>query len=451
MASLLRRIRLLLLAIVLIATGFLLFGHVRPSLPEPVVAQPIGGPVKRPTYTTSQRPGDGSWVFDAERDGLDYGLSDDHCESAFPNLYQELDRARDFLLSENRRIKEADVQVDAKGDLTGLPHGEFHAMISNGELYIIEENKGEPDRSRGLAALASIYRAIIAIPDPRSLPNIEFILDIEDRAARGEKDPRRIRWAWARQETNPWLWVVPDFNGWSYPDDGVGSYAQFREEVAGLEAEYPNGWDDKDDKLTWRGSLAVNRKLRTALVEASKGHSWNDVEAIDWHDRSNIMAMREFCRSKYVAHTEGNSWSGRLRYLHNCDSVPIIHKLDYVFHYHPLLKDSGPHQNYVKVKRDWSDLKAQMDGLIADPERARRIALEVTTVFRNRYLTPAAEACYWRRMFRNWRDVMDFEPRRYETKKDGTKVRRGVSWERFAFRQKKSFEHGFWESDGGNE
>ncbi|KAI1134691.1 glycosyl transferase family 90-domain-containing protein [Hypoxylon sp. FL0543] len=446
MVLLLRRLRWLLLAVVLIVTVFSLFGDVRSPFDRPV-QQSFGNPTEQSAQPSYPELVEDAWIFDSTRDSLNYGLSDDQCESAFPDLFRELDRARDFLLDQNRRIKETDMQLDTKDDYTGLSHGEFHAMISNGELYVIKEKKGEPDRSRGLAALANLYRAITAVPDPRSLPNVEFIIDIEDRAARGEKNPKRIRWAWARQENNPWLWVMPDFDGWSYPDDGVGSYVQFREDVEELEAEYPNGWDDKEAKLCWRGSLAVNRKLRTALIEAAKGHDWNDVEAIDWHNRTNVMDMREFCRFKYVAHTEGNSWSGRLRYLHNCNSVPIIHKLEYVFHYHPLLKDSGPHQNYVKVKRDWSDLKAQMDGLIADPDRARQIAHESTRVFRDRYLTPAAEACYWRRMIRNWRAVMDFEPRRYETKEDGTKVRRGVSWERFAFRQNQSFEHGFWEPD----
>ncbi|KAI2602185.1 glycosyl transferase family 90-domain-containing protein [Hypoxylon sp. NC1633] len=450
MGLVLRRCRWLLLALAIIATAFSLFGNVRSPVPE-AVPETVPEPEGHSTHTTTSHSNAETWAFDVKRDGLNYGLSDDQCSTAFPDLFQELDRARDFLLGENRRIKESDVVLDKKEDYTGLQHGEFHAMISNGELYVIKERKGEPDRSRGLAALANMYRAITAIPDPRSIPDVEFIIDIEDRASREEKNPQRIRWAWAREESNPWLWVMPDFDGWSYPDDGVGSYVQFREDVEELEAEYANGWDDKNEKLCWRGSLAVNRKLRTALVDAAKGQDWNDVEAIDWHDRSNILDMRDFCRFKYVAHTEGNSWSGRLRYLHNCDSVPVIHKLSYVFHYQPLLKDSGPHQNYVRVNRDWSDLKAQMDGLTADPDRARRIARESTRVFRDRYLTPAAEACYWRRMIHSWRAVMDFEPRRYETKEDGTKVRRGVSWERFAFRQKKSFEHGFWEPDSGDD
>ncbi|KAI0173123.1 glycosyl transferase family 90-domain-containing protein [Hypoxylon sp. FL1284] len=453
MALLLRRSRWPLLAIVFIVVAFSLFGDVRSPFEKPIAIPPIQESVEPAVSAVPAVPvsSEDTWTFDVGRDGLNYGLSNSQCESAFPDLYQELDRARNFLLDRKKRVNESDLKLDAKGDYTGKQHGEFHALISNGELYVIKEKKGEPDRSRGLAALASLYRAITAMPDPRSLPDIEFVIDIEDRAARGEKNPERIRWAWAREEKNEWLWVMPDFDGWSYPDDGVGSYAQFRDDVVQVEKEYSKGWDDKEEQLCWRGSLAVNRNLRTALVEAAKGNDWNNVQAIDWHNHSNILDMRDFCRYKYVAHTEGNSWSGRLRYLHNCNSVPVIHKLDYVFHYRPLLKDSGPHQNYVKVKRDWSDLKAQMDGLLADPDKGRRIALESTAVFRDRYLTPAAEACYWRRMIHTWHAVMNFEPRRFETKADGTKVRRGVSWERFSFRQKQSFEHGFWESDGMDE
>lgn len=241
-------------------------------------------------------------------------------------------------------MKPEDVQVDKKGATDSWRHGEFHCMIYNGELYVIKEVKGEPDRSRGLAALANMYRALTSIPNPRSIPNIEFVFDIEDRADLGEKQSDRIRWAWARPKDNPWLWVMPDFDGWAYPDDGVGGYVDFREDLEDVEAEYPNGFQDKEAKLSWRGSLAVNTGLRQGLVDASTKKSWSDVEAIDWHNRTNILAMTDFCRSKYVVHTEGNSWSGRLRYLQNCNSVSVIHELEYIAHYYPLLKESGPHQ-----------------------------------------------------------------------------------------------------------
>ncbi|KAK7956654.1 uncharacterized protein PG986_005876 [Apiospora aurea] len=389
-----------------------------------------------------------TWEFVVGRDDLNYGLTDEQCDIAFPLLYEELDRAREHLVNLNRTIKEKDIHVDRKGTYDGRTHGEFQVMIHDGELYVIKEVHGEPDRSRGLAALANMYRAISSMGDARRLiPNIEFTFDIEDIAMEGEHNKERIRWTWARPKDNRWLWPMPDFDGWSYPDDGVASYVQFREDVAELETTFPRGWYDKPTQLSWRGSFAQNGDLRRALVKAATGKSWSDVKPIDWHDRKDLMAMQDFCKFQFVAHTEGNSWSGRLRYLHVCDSVPIIHKLSYSAHYYPLLVASGPNQNYVEVNRNFSDLVPKMEELLADPERARVIAAESTRVFRDRYLTPAAEACYWRRMFRTWRSVMDFEPKTHYFHKDGTKKRRGVSWERFSFRQEKSFEHGFFVED----
>ena len=78
------------------------------------------------------------------------------------------------------------------------------------------------DKSRAKAALASLYRSIVALPDPRSVPNIEFILDIADD--QGDSPENRSAWAWARRTSQPDPWVMPDFDGWSYSDDDVGAY-----------------------------------------------------------------------------------------------------------------------------------------------------------------------------------------------------------------------------------
>ena len=90
--------------------------------------------------------------------------------------------------------------------------------------------------------------------------------------------------------------------------------------------------------------------------------------------------------------------------------MPLVHEREWVAHFYPLLQSRGPHQNYVAVKRDWSDLADRMKELENNPTRARRIAHEVTSFFRDRYLTPAAEACYLRRMITVYATVQNFEP-----------------------------------------
>jgi hypothetical protein len=76
-----------------------------------------------------------------------------------------------------------------------------------------------------------------------------------------------------------------------------------------------------------------------------------------------------------------------------------------------------------------------MEDLLDHPEKARRIADNSVQVFRERYLTQAAEACYWRRLFRRWKDVMAWEPLLYSGVEVGDRVKRkqkrGVRYETF--------------------
>jgi hypothetical protein len=68
--------------------------------------------------------------------------------------------------------------------------------------------------------------------------------------------------------------------------------------------------------------------------------------------------------------------------------------------------------------------------LLADPEKSKRIAQNGINTFRDRYLTPAAQNCYWRRMLRDWRKV-SFEPKVWDRSENGRMKRRGVPFETF--------------------
>ena len=108
----------------------------------------------------------------------------------------------------------------------------------------------------------------------------------------------------------------------------------------------------------------------------------------------------------FLLHTEGRSWSGRLKYILNCDSVPIVHKLHWTTHYYGLLKPNGSDQNCIEVERDWSDLEEMVTYFLDHPDEAQRIADNAKAKFRDRNTTPAAEACYWRKMIRGYRSVL---------------------------------------------
>ena len=233
---------------------------------------------------------------------------------------------------------------------------------------------------------------------------------------------------------------MPDFGYWSWPEPGVSSYSKFRRRVMAIdEGVREDGGSigrldflSKRRELVWRGSLMPN-PLREKLFELTQGKSWADVQAINWNDdrtkMKKLLKMEEFCKYAFLAHVEGRSYSGRMKYLLNCRSVLVSHRLDWIEAHHAALVPGGPEQNYVQTDRDWSNLEEEVMHLIDNPKLAERIAENSVRTFRDRYLTPAAEACYWRRLIKGWGSV-SFEPQFYEDPEKT--VWRGVPFESFA-------------------
>lgn len=71
----------------------------------------------------------------------------------------------------------------------------------------------------------------------------------------------------------------------------------------------------------------------------------------------------------------------------------------------------------MEVERNFSDLEQKIQALLSDKDQAKRIADNGAAIFRDRYLTPAAQACYWRYMFNAWADI-SFDPEGWESVKD---------------------------------
>ena len=128
----------------------------------------------------------------------------------------------------------------------------------------------------------------------------------------------------------------------------------------------------------------------------------------------------------------GRSYSGRLKYLQNCDSVLMTHSRTWIEPHHHLLVSSGPDQNFVEVQDNFSDLEHAVLSLLADQAKAERIAKNGVATFRDRYLTPAAQACYLRALVRAWADV-SFVPEEWvaDGAEAGRRKMRGIPFESF--------------------
>ena len=108
----------------------------------------------------------------------------------------------------------------------------------------------------------------------------------------------------------------------------------------------------------------------------------------------------------------------------------LVHKAEWIEPHSHLYISSGPDQNVVEVSRDFSDLEEKVQDLLQNPERAKAIVKNSVATFRETYLTPAAEACYWRELFLAWAEV-SFVPEPWEVGEDGEEKIRGVPFETF--------------------
>lgn len=253
----------------------------------------------------------------------------------------------------------------------------------------------------------------------------------------GDKDQfsRGGGWAVAKlidDEATAGTWLMPDFGFIAWPEAGAGLYEDFIDLAAEVEKEYT--WKKKYDKLFWRGWAGnyPNRRdmiSRTSLKEDPDRLSWSNVHETTFHndvgDFYPIVTLPNHCQHKYLIHTEGNSYSGRSKYLFSCKSITIAHPMEWTQHFHPALNanTSSPNQNYVqlpgpyfdrveeaakalqKADSTWSSSKDAHEFI--GKQSPQQIGDNVIRIMRDRYLTPAATMCYLRAALREYAASLD--------------------------------------------
>lgn len=175
------------------------------------------------------------------------------------------------------------------------------------------------------------------------------------------------------------------------------------------------------------------------LLERSKDKEWADIETLKWESggekAENAIPIEEFCRYKYIIYTEGITYSGRLPFHQACESIILTPPLTYFLHtthlvrplhsrtlplstkstYNTITADRWPsyaasEANMIFVAPDWADLEETIEYLRANSDVAKGIARrQRELVTEMGYLSPAAEACYWRALMRGWASVVRTE------------------------------------------
>ncbi|KAK8873845.1 hypothetical protein PGQ11_004359 [Apiospora arundinis] len=260
------------------------------------------------------------------------------CANTFPGLTKEID------------------DVVAKGPFTLTKPsdlGPLIARIKEGKLYILQSTR-RTDLSEDMlqhrsASLHQIAAALLTSPHPAEIPDTVFAFNHRD-------DPATATFSYSRpadpslnQPTRGYF-PIPHFSFWSWPLPFIGSMPRAAAAIRDLEDGNTDGqgkknnaalsWSDKDPRAVWRGTAHFNNvragRMRQELLLTAAGKPWSDVAALQWTDgganASNALSIEDFCRYRYIVHTEGITYSGRFQFHQLCASVILTPPLAWMQH-----------------------------------------------------------------------------------------------------------------------
>ncbi|KAI1817391.1 hypothetical protein GGS20DRAFT_35243 [Poronia punctata] len=433
-------------------------------------------------------------------------LTESQCRATFPGLLDQVDQ----------EVAKGPFEVKRKPNNLGP----MIARIRDGQLYILSAAR-KTDLSKDMlahrsATLHQISNALLTWPRPPSsssssstspfshIPNTIFAFNHHDdplpstMSYSKPADPALLTY----QDGSPRrFFPVPHFSFYSWALPFIGSLPRAARAISSIETTL--SFSEKIPKAVWRGTTWFNNpragRLRQNLVRAfgnAKGKPWTDIEALDWtttttttttgsndgkttmvgagmgeRNASNALRIEDFCRYKYIIHTEGITYSGRFQFHNLCASVVVTPPVAWMQHLTHLLRPVFSHTlegsrprspidlgeketqkslapypqpwlqsawpvaydaseaNIVFVAPDWSDLEQTIEWLEAHPQVAEGIARRQRMLFEDGgYFSPAAEMCYWRALIKGWSEVVRVEDGAFDDLEE-------VTWEEFSLKE----------------
>lgn len=354
-------------------------------------------------------------------------MNDSTCRAEFPLLFPQI---HDNVAAWRAKggISHADLDEAARTCVSNW--GMARVVIRDGQLFLRQVREG--GESRISALLHLLHTAVTTDPssftsaDDPSGTGIELVLSEADKDASSSD----AVWVLSKRVDEPaskGTWLLPDFGFAGWPETGISSFDEFLHLASLQDVLVP--WNLKPDRILWRG-LANGYPPRMDLLAQTRGEDeWADVKQTSFHDTGAeffpLVPMHEHCRHKFLVQTEGNSYSGRGKFLWACRSVVVAHRLEWTQHFHPALNPdpASGGQNMVELQGPlFSGLKetvlALREGanLTSDQEMGgsgalgrntpQRIAENAVRTLRERYLTPAATNCYLRAALRGYAGVL---------------------------------------------
>ncbi|KIH88132.1 hypothetical protein SPBR_07049 [Sporothrix brasiliensis 5110] len=273
-------------------------------------------------------------------------LTEKQCQAEFPGLTRSIDEI----------VAEGPFRLKNTGDM-----GALQGRIKNGKIFIINAQQrsdlSEQMVNSRTAAIHQLHRALITAPASEPLPDTYFSINFQDQPfGTSWGYSRAINPAFRSKDRDERNFLMPHFSFWAWKLPFIGSIGRAAAAIDRLEHELYPVFYHKIPRAVWRGTTWFNSvhspRLRQNLVAVAKGQSWADVEALDWvggggtggrvqssaQNATNALAIEDFCRYRYVLHTEGVAYSGRFQFLQMCNSVTITPPIVWMQHTTHLVK-----------------------------------------------------------------------------------------------------------------
>ncbi|KAK9861994.1 hypothetical protein WJX84_011906 [Apatococcus fuscideae] len=207
----------------------------------------------------------------------------------------------------------------------GSGAGAFRMQIIGGQIYIVGEQESFQTRGHSVKMmllhlqntfgdmLPDVDVGAIATGDlpgdsvsPHGCPEIGPVFSFSKRP----EDVKAVRW--------------PDFGFYDWPEAHSIPWEFFTIAIAKAARAMP--WQTRTSQLFMRaaGIGPTREALRDSQDELSKNPLWN-VKIIDWGGNSpSFVTVLDHCKFRYLLHTAGNTYSGRLKYLPFCGSAIVM-------------------------------------------------------------------------------------------------------------------------------
>lgn len=199
--------------------------------------------------------------------------------------------------------------------------------------------------------------------------------------------------------------LIPDFTFIRRSEAKLDDWVDLLQRLRNTSINHP--FEDRHETALWRGHPVSKSFIgyhRELLVQISNKYPKEvDAKYVTFvgenQDLKHYIAAEDFCKSKFLIHTNGVSYSSRLKNIMACGSVIFVPQAPWIEYWYHLLENE---KNVIFVASDFKDLLFKLQNMKENPSQAERIGNGAGKLVSD-HLNMDAALCYWAAVLRRFK------------------------------------------------